>query len=73
MDKDTIILWELIQFKIANLEQLEVVLLLNTDEKLGFIIDVDKESYVLETLNEVKAFISGIEISISLKLAGLVK
>ena len=72
MDKDTIILWELIQLKLENLKECGVVISIEVDERIGFLVDIenkqDADTYVLNTLNEVKAFISGVEVCVSLKL-----
>ena len=68
MDKETVILWEFIQTKIELLKMYDVNISLDVDEKMGFMLDVatKPDIYIFITLNEVKAFISGIEVCYSL-------
>jgi len=68
MDKETVILWEFIQSKLGMLKLYDINISLDVDDRMGFMLDVatKPDVYIFLTLNEVKAFISGIEICYSL-------
>ena len=62
------LLWEFIQSNIGLLKIYDISISLDVDDRMGFMLDVatKPDVYVFLTLNEVKAFISGIEVCYSL-------